>query len=54
MTNDISDMPPVPPDMYETLEALILSDQIPASRLAELLQDETFALWLSSRQRQAA
>jgi hypothetical protein len=48
---DLSNMPPVLPSVYDLLEQLIHSEQIPPERVAELLQDEAFALWLSSRQR---
>jgi len=48
---DLSNMPPVLPSVYDLLEQLILSEQLPHERVAELLTDQAFANWLSSRQR---
>lgn len=41
---------PITPDQYETWEAMILSDQVPADQLAQLLEGNPgFADWYRAR-----
>jgi phage anti-repressor protein len=41
---------PIQPDQYETWEAMILSDQVPADELAQLLEaNPDFAEWYRRR-----
>jgi hypothetical protein len=46
---DLSQCPPVPRDLYETVATLAASGQLPEARLAELLQDKAFAAWFRAR-----
>jgi hypothetical protein len=46
---DLSSAPPVPPEAYDLLRALIKSGQVPERRMAELLRDEAFSAWMAAR-----
>ena len=46
---DMSNMPPVPRNAYDTLLDLITTEQMPERRLAELLEDAAFNAWLQQQ-----